>query len=136
MRHSEPGHHRRGGGRPGARRLFDYGDLRLMTLALVADQPRNGYQIIKEIGLRFDGAYAPSPGAIYPVIAWLEDMNLVTIAPADGAAKQVSATAAGRPVSRVVGAAIRGPVLRSWGGSAATRSAGRPLGRSATAAAP
>lgn len=85
----------RGRHRGGGPRLFDYGDLRLMTLALVCEQPRNGYQIIKEIGLRFDGAYVPSPGAIYPVIAWLEDMGLVLVTMTDGGQKPISATQAG-----------------------------------------
>ncbi len=76
--------------------MFDYGDLRLMTLALVSDHPRNGYQIIKEIGLRFDGAYVPSPGAIYPVIAWLEDMGLVAVSISEGGQKPIAATQAGQ----------------------------------------
>ncbi len=79
-----------------AQRLFDYGDLRLMTLALIAEQPRNGYQIIKEIGHRFDGAYVPSPGAIYPVIAWLEDMNLVTVTRNKDGQNSINATTVGQ----------------------------------------
>src|SRR6185503_14736033 len=53
------------GGR-GGRRVFEHGDLRWVVLALIAEQPRHGYEIIKEIEDRLGGAYSPSPGVIYP----------------------------------------------------------------------
>jgi DNA-binding PadR family transcriptional regulator len=75
-------HHRHGhrnrGGRHGSR-LFDYGDLRLLLLAMIAEQPRHGYELIKRIEERFGGSYTPSPGVIYPTLAWLDDMGYAAI---------------------------------------------------------
>ena len=65
-------HHR--GGRHGGR-LFDYGDLRLLLLAMIAERPRHGYELIKAIEERFGGSYSPSPGVIYPTLSWLVDMG-------------------------------------------------------------
>src|SRR5690606_7890962 len=52
----------RWGGRPKAKR----GDVRAAILALLAEEPRNGYQIIQEIAERSHGGWKPSPGAVYP----------------------------------------------------------------------
>lgn len=71
------GHH--GGGRRRGGRLFDYGELRLLVLALIAEQPAHGYELIKTIEDRFGGSYTPSPGVIYPTLAWLEDMGYATV---------------------------------------------------------
>jgi DNA-binding PadR family transcriptional regulator len=63
-----------GGGRgPKARR----GDVRAAILALLFEQPRNGYQIIQEVAERSGGAWKPSPGSIYPTLQQLEDEGLV-----------------------------------------------------------
>ncbi len=66
----------RGGGF-GARegRMFDAGELRLVILALVAEKPRHGYDIIKELGERVGGDYSPSPGVVYPTLTLLEEMG-------------------------------------------------------------
>jgi DNA-binding PadR family transcriptional regulator len=58
---------------PRARR----GDVRVAILAVLADGPLNGYQVIQEIADRTDGAWRPSPGSVYPTIAQLEDEGLV-----------------------------------------------------------
>jgi DNA-binding PadR family transcriptional regulator len=63
----------RGGGR---RRMFDNGELRLILLKLIADQPRHGYDLIREIESLSGGAYAPSPGVVYPTLTLLADMGL------------------------------------------------------------
>ncbi|WP_425407344.1 PadR family transcriptional regulator [Hwanghaeella sp.] len=84
-----PGRHRhghRGGGRRGGR-LFDYGELRLLILALIADGPSHGYELIKTIEDRFAGAYSPSPGVIYPTLSWLEDMGYAVVDPQEGGRK-------------------------------------------------
>lgn len=60
------------------RRLFDQGDLRFIILGLIAQKPRHGYDIIKEIEDSFAGAYSPSPGVIYPTLTLLEDMGLAS----------------------------------------------------------
>ena len=59
-------------------RLFDSGALRLLVLGLIAEAPRHGYDIIRGLKERFQGAYAPSPGSIYPILALLEEAGLVT----------------------------------------------------------
>lgn len=64
-------------GRGGRRRLFDAGELRLVLLTLVGEQPRHGYDLIREIETRSGGAYAPSPGVVYPTMTLLLDMGLV-----------------------------------------------------------
>ena len=53
-------------------KMFDAGALRYIVLQLIAERPRHGYEIIKEIEERVGGGYAPSPGAIYPLLALLE----------------------------------------------------------------
>lgn len=58
---------------PRARR----GDVRAAALALLAEEPRNGYQIIQEIGERSDGVWRPSPGSVYPALQQLEDEGLI-----------------------------------------------------------
>lgn len=85
------GRHRHGGGR----RMFDQGDLRLVVLALIAEQPRHGYDIIKEIETRVGGAYAPSPGVIYPLLTMLEDLGLARLDASDGAKKLYAITPQG-----------------------------------------
>ncbi len=80
--HDNPrrGHHRHHkGGHHGGRRLFDYGELRFLLLAMIAERPRHGYEIIKAIEERFGGSYSPSPGVIYPTLSWLDDMGYATI---------------------------------------------------------
>lgn len=65
------GRHRHRGGR--ARR----GDVRAAILALLAEEPRNGYQIIQALQDRTGGVWKPSPGAVYPALAQLEDEHLI-----------------------------------------------------------
>ena len=82
----------RGGRQPG--RLFEHGELRLVVLALIAERPRHGYEIIKEIEDRAAGTYSPSPGVIYPTLTMLEELGHATVAEADGK-KRYAATADG-----------------------------------------
>lgn len=71
------GRHGHGPGRgPGSRR-GRRGDVRAAILALLAEQPRHGYEIIREIGERSDGLWKPSPGSIYPTLQMLADEGLV-----------------------------------------------------------
>ena len=93
--HSE-GRGRFGGGRHGrSGRMFQHGDLRLLILALIADAPRHGYELIKEIETRLGGAYAPSPGVVYPTLTMLEELGFVTSATTEGSKRQYTVTAAG-----------------------------------------
>ncbi len=48
---------------------------RFVILALVAEKPRYGYEIIKELGERVGGDYSPSPGVVYPTLTLLEEMG-------------------------------------------------------------
>ena len=53
------------------------GDVRVAILAVLADGPLNGYQVIQEISERTHGAWRPSPGSVYPTISQLEDEGLL-----------------------------------------------------------
>ena len=57
---------------PRARR----GDVRAALLLLLAEEPRNGYQLMQEIEQRSDGLWRPSPGSVYPSLQQLEDEGL------------------------------------------------------------
>lgn len=83
-------------GRTRRRRMFDSGELRLVLLKLVADEPRHGYDLIRQIEELTGGAYAPSPGVIYPTLTLLDDMGLIGAADSDGARKLFAITDAGR----------------------------------------
>ena len=76
----------RGGERRGGR-VFDHGDLRWVALALIAERPRHGYEIIKEIEDRVGGAYSPSPGVIYPTLTFLEETGLIAAQDSEGGRK-------------------------------------------------
>ncbi|MBA1241807.1 PadR family transcriptional regulator [Pseudomonas japonica] len=100
MRHNLPPHDgfergrgRERGGRGG--RVFAPGDLKLLLLALVAEQPCHGYDLIRRIETMFDDAYSPSPGVIYPTLTFLEESDLIVSA-SEGSKKLFSATDAGR----------------------------------------
>ncbi len=90
------GRHRHGGRFGGGRRFFEQGDLKLVILALIAEKPRHGYELIKEIEDRFGGAYAPSPGVVYPLLTMLEELGQVSLDASDGGKKLYAITAEGR----------------------------------------
>ncbi len=69
------GDHGRRGGRGREARLFEHGDLRLVIVALLAEKPRYGYDIIKVLEDRVGGGYSPSPGVVYPTLTLLEEMG-------------------------------------------------------------
>lgn len=77
-------------------RMFGQGELRLALLALIAEKPSHGYELIKEIEEMTGGAYAPSPGAVYPTLQLLEDEGAIEEAEAEGAKKPFAATEKGR----------------------------------------
>ena len=85
---------RGGGGRRG--RMFDGSELRLLTLKLIADEPRHGYDVIRAIETMTGGAYAPSPGVVYPTLTLLDEMGLIDEEKSEGAKKRFAATDAGR----------------------------------------
>ncbi|HEY2135368.1 MAG TPA: PadR family transcriptional regulator [Xanthobacteraceae bacterium] len=92
-----------GGGRHGmgggdmirAGRMLATGDLRLIALALIAEQPRHGYEIIKVLEEKTAGWYSPSPGIVYPTLTFLEEAGYVT-AQTEGSKKLYTITDEGR----------------------------------------
>src|SRR5688500_6322904 len=65
---------------PRARR----GDVRAALLVLLAEEPRNGYQLMQEIEERSGGVWRPSPGSVYPALQQLEDEGLVRVEQREG----------------------------------------------------
>ena len=84
-----------GGGR-GRRRVFDSSELRLVLLKLIADQPRHGYDLIRAVEEMSHGAYAPSPGVVYPSLTMLQDMGLIDEVKAEGSRKAFAVTPEGQ----------------------------------------
>jgi len=84
-----------GGNMMRAGRMLAQGDLRLIALALIAEQPRHGYEIIKVLEDKTAGWYSPSPGIVYPTLTYLEEAGYVT-AQAEGAKKLYAITDEGR----------------------------------------
>jgi DNA-binding PadR family transcriptional regulator len=79
---------------PGRRRLGS-ADLQLMILALLAESPAHGYELIKTIEERSGGFYSPSPGVIYPALTYLDEIGYASVA-AEGTRKLYSITEAGQ----------------------------------------
>ena len=79
-----------------AGRVFEQGDLKYVILRLLAEKPRHGYEIIKELEDRFGGAYAPSPGTVYPTLTMLEDLGYARAMPEEGGRKIYEITDEGR----------------------------------------
>src|ERR1043166_454985 len=84
-----------GGDMVRAGRMLATGDLRLIALALIAEQPRHGYEIIKVLEEKTAGWYSPSPGIVYPTLTYLEEAGYVT-AQAEGAKKLYTITDEGK----------------------------------------
>lgn len=89
-------HGRDGEERGPRRRMFDGGELRLVLLKLIADEPRHGYDLIRQIEELTGGAYAPSPGVIYPTLTMLDDMDHIAAQQSEGAKKLFAITDAGQ----------------------------------------
>jgi DNA-binding PadR family transcriptional regulator len=75
--------------------MLAQGDLKLIALALIAEQPRHGYEIIKLLEEKTEGGYSPSPGIVYPTLTYLEEAGYLT-SQADGAKRLYTITAEGR----------------------------------------
>ena len=119
---------RGGGGR--ARRMFDGAELRLVLLKLIADTPRHGYDLIREIEAMTGGAYAPSPGVVYPTLTLLDEMGLIAEQQSDGAKKRFAATAEGSAHLTENAAEVEGLIARLIGlGAERERSDRAPVRR-------
>ncbi|HWY60397.1 MAG TPA: PadR family transcriptional regulator [Rhizomicrobium sp.] len=85
-----------GSGGHGRRRgLYDSEELRLVLLSLIGEQARHGYDLIREIEERTGGAYAPSPGIVYPTLTMLQDMGLIAESETPGTRKVYALTPEG-----------------------------------------
>ena len=93
----QDGFEKRSGRERGGRgpRVFAPGDLKLLLLALIAEQPCHGYDLIRQIETMFDGAYSPSPGVIYPTLTFLEESEMIQ-GDAEGGKKRYCVTDQGR----------------------------------------
>jgi DNA-binding PadR family transcriptional regulator len=121
-RQGQRGHFHMRGGRG---RVFDQGDLRLVILRLIAEKPRHGYELIKEIEERLGGSYSPSPGVIYPTLTLLEEMGQASVASGDGGKKFYAITpegeatlAANKPAVEAIFARIAAVSAAHGGGPA------------------
>ncbi len=94
-RQHESHRRRHDGGRHGTR-PFDYGELRLLALAMIAEQPCHGYELMKAVEERMGGSYRPSPGVVYPTLSWLDDMGYAVVEVQDAGRRRYSITAEGQ----------------------------------------
>jgi DNA-binding PadR family transcriptional regulator len=85
------------------------GDVRAAALALLAEEPRNGYQLIQEIAERSGGVWQPSPGSVYPALQQLEDEGLIQAETPEGGRKRYTLTAEGREYVTVHADEVRAP---------------------------
>ncbi|HEY6456367.1 MAG TPA: helix-turn-helix transcriptional regulator [Steroidobacteraceae bacterium] len=88
-----PGGAGRGGFGPG--RKLGSADLQLLLLALLAEKPSHGYELIKAVEERSSSYYSPSPGMVYPALTYLEEIGYASVAP-EGTRKLYSVTETGR----------------------------------------
>ena len=73
-----PGDFGQWGGNFKVGRMLASGDLRLVALYLIEQQPRHGYDLIKAVEEKSEGFYSPSPGIVYPALTFLEEAGYVT----------------------------------------------------------
>ena len=85
------------------------GDVRAAALALLAEEPRNGYQFIQEIAERSGGVWQPSPGSVYPALQQLEDEGLIQAETPEGGRKRYTLTAEGREYVTAHADEVRAP---------------------------
>ncbi|WP_328804939.1 PadR family transcriptional regulator [Parasphingopyxis marina] len=76
--------------------MFESGQLRLVLLKLLDDEPRHGYDLIRAIEELTGGGYTPSPGIVYPTLSLLQDSGDIEELEAEGARKAFAITDQGR----------------------------------------
>ncbi|MEO7827674.1 MAG: PadR family transcriptional regulator [Allosphingosinicella sp.] len=110
--------------------MFESGELRLVLLKLIADQPRHGYDLIRAIEELTHGSYAPSPGVVYPTLTMLQDMGLIQEAAAEGTRKAYSITAEGEAHLAERSDEVEALIERLTGaGEGKRRAGGKPIQR-------
>ncbi|MFB8343885.1 PadR family transcriptional regulator [Brucella cytisi] len=95
--------------------MLDYGELKLLLLAIIAERPSHGYELIKSVEDRFGGSYTPSPGVLYPTLSWLQDVGYTVFELGEGNRKIHRITPEGEAFLTVNRTAIES--LLSRGGS-------------------
>lgn len=75
-------------------RMVSSEDLQLLLLALLAEEPRHGYELIKYLQTHSNGFYSPSPGMVYPALTYLEELGYIT-AEQEGNRKRYAVAVAG-----------------------------------------
>ena len=120
-----------GRGRRGrGRRMFDSGELRLVLLKLIADEPRHGWSLIRAIEEMTHGDYSPSPGVIYPTLTMLEDMGLIEKLDTPGLRRAFAATDDGRAHLAEREEEVTALIERLTGlGEEKRKAGGAPIGR-------
>ena len=113
-------------------RFLEHGDLRFVVLALLSEQPRHGYELIKELEDRTGGAYRPSPGVIYPTLALLEDEGFIRPVEAEGGRKLFDVTDSGKEALEQNRAGVDAVFGRMEEASRGSRRAGPRLTRAMT----
>jgi DNA-binding PadR family transcriptional regulator len=117
----------RGGGPGGPRgrgRRARRGDIRTAALLLLAEEPRNGYQIMQEVQERSGGIWSPSPGSVYPALQQLEDEGLIRTQEIDGR-KLFAITDDGRAVVDARGAEQTAPWEQTGDGAGGMHELGK-----------
>jgi len=112
-----------GGDLSGRARFFGLGEVRLAVLSLLSEEPRNGYQLMKELASRLGPLYRASSGTVYPVLKQMEKEGLVECRLEDGR-RLYRLTRAGRKLLGTEGAAIRS----IWSRAEETEDLGRQIG--------
>ena len=102
------------GGWPGEAKLHRgrrvrRGDVRAAALSLLAEEPRNGYQIIQGIAERSGGVWQPSPGSVYPALQQLEDEGLIQAETPEGGRRRYVLTSEGREYVDTHAEEVRAP---------------------------
>ncbi|EKT4465973.1 PadR family transcriptional regulator [Pseudomonas putida] len=124
MRDHDPFERRPARGERGPR-VFAPGDLRLLMLSMLAEQPGHGYDLIRQIESLFDGSYTPSPGVIYPTLNYLEEAELIT-GHVQGSKRLYAITEAGRRALADQAVALDGVRMRIEVSKRALRGHDRP----------
>ena len=109
--------------------MFEHGDLRLVIAALLAEKPRYGYEIIKDLEERVGGGYSPSPGVVYPTLTLLEEIGHAAVSEERAGRKLYTLTAEGRAALEANRAAVDAILARIDAGASARRGPPAPIVR-------
>ncbi|WP_313646514.1 PadR family transcriptional regulator [Pseudomonas sp.] len=120
----DPFERRPGRGERGPR-VFAPGDLKLLLLSMLAEQPGHGYDLIRQIENLFDASYTPSPGVIYPTLNFLEEAELIS-GQVQGSKRLYTITAGGRSALVDQAVALEGVRMRIEVSKRALRGHDRP----------